>query len=135
MAHTGWRSRTRRSAHESLGGAARSPPERPRDLLLLGHPYVGGTRGSPTAGARRYVALVREPNNPADRNAVQIWDPRQNAQVAWVPRELAKQLAPSLDRGTVFQTLVTGGDTDPERPRICVLVIARMPAIVGSVEG
>ncbi|KAF8135787.1 SNF2 family N-terminal domain-containing protein [Boletus edulis] len=51
-------------------------------------------------GPGEQVRLVREPNNRYDRNAIQV----QNiggAQVGHIPRNVASQLAPLLDRGLV----------------------------------
>ena len=40
----------------------------------------------------RRLALVREPENPHDPNAVAIWDERQRVQAGYVPAEVAPEL-------------------------------------------
>ncbi len=41
----------------------------------------------------RPLALVREPDNPHDPNAVGIWNEERSLQVGYVPREVAPELA------------------------------------------
>jgi hypothetical protein len=66
--------------------------------------------------------LTREPNNPADRNAIQIYrivfsdvpdTPKLGEQLGYLSRELAEELAPRMDeRGSVLMAKikeVTGG--------------------------
>ena len=61
---------------------------------------------------REQVFLVREPDNPFDSNAVKVvrWD---HQQFGYLERELAKVLAPTMDRfGRFFKARVsrlTGG--------------------------
>jgi HIRAN domain len=66
--------------------------------------------------------LVREPNNPADRNAIQVKrlissdvpdKPRQGELLGYLSRDLAERLAPQMDDGFVLMariTEVTGGE-------------------------
>jgi HIRAN domain len=46
----------------------------------------------------RRLVLRRDPENPHDANAIAV-DSAAGAQVGWVPRELAAELAPDLDAG------------------------------------
>ena len=74
---------------------------------------AAGLRVSPVAGAGRHHAaalaleeaapggpleLRRDPGNPHDANAIAVHLPG-GAQVGWVPREIAAELAPALDAG------------------------------------
>jgi single-stranded-DNA-specific exonuclease len=62
---------------------------------------------------REQVFLIREPDNPFDPNAIKVirWD---HQQVGYVNRELAKVLAPRMDRYGEFikanVSYLTGGD-------------------------
>jgi hypothetical protein len=53
------------------------------------------------------VALGREPGNPYDKNAIAVFRKdrrsRQTYQVGYVPKELAKELAPLMDVGMILQ--------------------------------
>lgn len=73
--------------------------------------YVAGVTKRPDAlrsplfSAGREVALVREPNNRHDRNAVSVWDTRRTVQLGFVPRETAAEIAATADeyRGFVIR--------------------------------
>ncbi|KAG6378256.1 putative DNA repair protein rad5 [Boletus reticuloceps] len=80
---------------------ATNEPE-PADELycVLKTSIVGVQYYKGLVGPGEQVRLVREPNNRYDRNAIQV----QNiggAQVGHIPRNVASQLAPLLDRGLV----------------------------------
>jgi hypothetical protein len=45
-----------------------------------------------------FVSLVRDYDNPVDRNAIAVYWSGQ--QLGFVPREIAQLLAPELDTGT-----------------------------------
>jgi len=59
------------------------------------------------------VFLVREPDNPYDKNAIRVERPAGGAEIGYIPRELARQIATQLDSigGIVEATVVelTGG--------------------------
>jgi single-stranded-DNA-specific exonuclease len=75
-----------------------------------------------TEGER--LSLIRDPDNPFDPNAVKVvrWDRQQ---IGFLDRELARIMAPKMDRygGTFVATVkrVTGGDF----PRSCLGVVVR----------
>jgi HIRAN domain-containing protein len=50
------------------------------------------------------LVLRRDPGNEHDPNAIAV-DTRGGAQVGWVPRELAAEVAPELDRGEVWSAI------------------------------
>ena len=52
------------------------------------------------------LELRREPDNPHDPNAIQVHPSDGGAQVGWVPRELAAELAPELDAGRPWSAVV-----------------------------
>jgi hypothetical protein len=54
----------------------------------------------------RPLELRREPGNPHDQNAIQVHPTDGGAQVGWVPRELAAELAPELDAGRPWSAVV-----------------------------
>lgn len=43
--------------------------------------------------------LIRQPKNPHDRNAVEVWFRDGRLQLGHLPRELAAEIAPLMDRG------------------------------------
>jgi hypothetical protein len=53
--------------------------------------------GSDAVAPGRPLELRRDPANPHDPNAIQVHPADGGAQVGWVPRELAAELAPELD--------------------------------------
>jgi len=88
---------------------ARDAPE----LVALGLRIAGvaGARAhhsealdSPDVEPGRPLALRRDPHNPHDPNAIAV--EAGGAQVGWVPRELAVELAPELDAGRPWTALV-----------------------------
>ena len=56
-----------------------------------------------TPGKR--LILRRDPENPHDPNAIAV-DAPSGDQVGWVPRELAEELAPEVDRGGPLSAIV-----------------------------
>jgi hypothetical protein len=52
------------------------------------------------------LLLRRDPDNPHDPNAIQVHPAGGGAQVGWVPRELAVELAPELDAGRPWAAVV-----------------------------
>ncbi len=53
---------------------------------------------SPAFAPGQPVALVPEPRNPYDRNAIGVWDKDRRAQVGYVPRELAPGIGQAIRR-------------------------------------
>ena len=56
-------------------------------------------------GPGRPLALRRDPDNPHDPGAIAV-DAPGGAQVGWVPREIAAELAPALDAGEPWAAVV-----------------------------
>jgi HIRAN domain len=80
-----------------------------------------GLRIAPVAGAGQHhgdalltdavrpgqpLLLRRDPANEHDPNAIQVHPADGGAQVGWVPRELAAELAPELDAGRAWAAVV-----------------------------
>jgi hypothetical protein len=64
------------------------------------------------------LELRRDPDNPHDRNAIQVHPDAGGAQVGWVPRELAAELAPELDAGRAWSAVVLREQRrSPREPR------------------
>jgi hypothetical protein len=88
---------------------ARDAPElTARGLLVVG--VAGAARHHAEAIASDVVApgspleMRRDPGNEHDPNAIAVHAGR--AQVGWVPREVAAELAPELDEGRPWSALV-----------------------------
>ena len=85
---------------------------------------------SADVGPGRPLALRRDPENPHDPNAIAVHVAR-GEQVGWVPRELAEELAPELDRGGPLAAIVLREQRhSPRDPRHgLTMLLARAPAI------
>jgi HIRAN domain len=57
-------------------------------------------------GPGAVLELRRDVNNPHDPNAIAVHGPGGGEQVGWVPRELAEEIAPSLDAGRAWSAVV-----------------------------
>jgi hypothetical protein len=75
------------------------------------------------------LALVREPDNPHDANAIAVH--AGGAHVGFVPRELAAEIAPALDAGERWSAVVLREQSaSPRDPRTGVtMLLARAPSI------
>jgi hypothetical protein len=97
--------------------------------------HVAGVAGAGQHHAEALVAAViepgdalelrRDPDNEHDPNAIQVL--AAGAQLGWVPRELAEQLAPALDRGEAWSAIVLREHRrSPRNPRdgLTMLLVA-----------
>ncbi len=66
------------------------------------------------SGERLNVQLIRRPDNPYDRNAIEIHVPALGAQIGHVDRANAARLAPRMDAGDRFFAQVLWCRIDPE---------------------
>jgi hypothetical protein len=62
--------------------------------------------GSDAVAPGAALELRRDPDNPHDTNAIQVHPADGGAQVGWVPRELAAELAPELDADRPWSAVV-----------------------------
>jgi hypothetical protein len=62
-------------------------------IPVAGVTFRPGNVGDTSFDPGRRLALVPEPENEHDPNAVAIWNEQRTRQVGYVPRELAPELA------------------------------------------
>jgi hypothetical protein len=76
------------------------------------------------------LVLRRDPANPHDGNAIAV-DTADGAQLGWVPRELAAELAPALDAGTPWSAIALREQrASPRDPRTGVTMLLAAAASV-----
>jgi hypothetical protein len=72
-----------------------------------GYPNTVARIADLTAGGETVPGkLMRDPNNPHDPNAVKVVCVAAGGHIGHLPRNVAAQLAPVLDRGTEYAVLV-----------------------------
>lgn len=69
-----------------------------KSFTIMGSSFVNGATGLiDRLKPGQMLALLRQPNNPADKNAIAImWGSRG---LGWIPRGLAAEIAPLMDSG------------------------------------
>lgn len=77
-------------------------------------------RTNTTCTKHTQVALVRQPENPKDSNAIQVIDTARNAILGYLPREIAQHLSGLLDAGSVK---VTATVDEPESVAAAVPIL------------
>ena len=90
---------------------------------------------SDAAGPGRPLELRRDPGNQYDANAIAVL--AGGVQVGWVPRELAEEIAPAIDRGEPYSALVLREQrASPRDPRTgLTMLLAAAPSIELRVRG
>jgi HIRAN domain-containing protein len=85
---------------------------------------------SDAAAPGRPLVLRRDPANTHDANAIAV-DTVDGAQLGWVPRELAAELAPELDARTPWSAVALREQrASPRDPRTGVtMLLAAAPAV------
>ena len=96
---------------ESGSYLARDAPELlARGLRVAGVAGAGAHHadalGSDAVAPGRPLELRRDPDNLHDPNAIQVLPSDGGAQLGWVPRELAAELAPDFDAGRPWSAVV-----------------------------
>ena len=76
----------------ATGDAVRWSDRRLRVVKLAGSSYRGDALQDDGFAPGRRLALVPEPDNPHDPNAVGIWDADRRVQAGYVPGEVAPEL-------------------------------------------
>ena len=99
------------------------------DLVVDAEKAALGWSGDQVANesAEVAVALVRNPDNEHDANAVEVHVPalgRRRSMVGHLPRDLAARIGPSMDRGDQWDAHVAHVLIDPEHPDRPGLLIA-----------
>ena len=84
----------------------------------------------------RPLVLRRDPDNEHDPNAIAV-DSEDGAQVGWVPRELAAEIAPAIDGGAVWSAMVLREQrASPRDPRTGItMLLAAAPKLELRVRG
>ena len=91
----------------ATGERVRWEDERIRVIPVAGVSYRPGALEDPSFDPGRRVALVPEPENPHDPNAVAIWNEERTTQLGYVPAEVAPEL--TGDEQAVSLWRVEGG--------------------------
>jgi HIRAN domain len=76
----------------ATGEAVRWSDPRLRVVKVAGSSYRADALQDDAFAPGRRLALVREPDNPHDPNAVGIWDAERRVQAGYVPADVAPQL-------------------------------------------
>ena len=94
---------------------------------LQGARYTTGAGKDILSNLRRddKLDLEREPSNPHDSNAIQV--KRAGHHLGYVPKEIARELAPRIDEGDCFICLLL--DNNPKNPRMRIRLhpLKRLP--------
>ncbi len=93
--------------------------------------WHGDALASHAAAPGSPLVLVRDTGNEHDANAVAVHLALTGEQLGWVPRDLAAELAPELDAGTVWSaTVLRERRASPRDPRTGVtMLLARAGAL------
>ncbi len=79
---------------------------------------------SDAAGPGSPLVLARDPVNEHDANAIAVHLALTAEQLGWVPRELARELAPSIDAGDPWSAVVLREQrASPRDPRTGVTML------------
>jgi hypothetical protein len=78
-----------------------------RVVPVAGVSFRAEALDDPSFEPGKRVALVREPDNPHDPNAVAVWNEERTLQLGYVPREVAPEL--TGDEQAVALWRVEGG--------------------------
>jgi len=107
-----WLERSRDGRGYNLRDAATDEPVRWEDprirvVAAAGVSFRPEALDDPSFDPGRRLALVREPENEHDPNAVAIWNEARTVQVGYVPREVASELEGSEQAVSIWR--VDGG--------------------------
>lgn len=67
-----------------------------------------------------WFCLVREPDNKCDSNAIRV--EIADFFMGYVPKEVAEELAPLMDSGSVYQAEFVGINRHPRKPLVGITV-------------
>jgi hypothetical protein len=93
--------------------------------------WHGEALASDAAAPGSPLVLYRDPGNEHDEHAIAVHLALTGEQLGWVPRDLAAELAPELDAGTVWSaTVLRERRASPRDPRTGVtMLLARAGAL------
>ena len=103
----------------ATGEAVRWNDERLRVVKLAGASYRAEALQDDAFAPGRRLALVREPDNEHDPNAVGIWDGQRRIQAGYVPAELASEVRGDEQALSLWEFL----DDDKRRIGLRVLLV------------
>ena len=121
-----WLERGERGFHlrdASTGERVRWEDERLRVVAAAGVSYRPEALPDPSFDPGSRLALVPEPSNEHDPNAVAVWNEERTLQLGYVPREVAPQLAGDEQAVSLWRVegglrvLIAPGDAWIGRPR------------------
>lgn len=72
--------------------------------LVAGFPYYDGPEAEPLLEEGMPLLLNREPHNPHDRNAIEVW--AGDAKLGYVPRSANKTVARMMDKGIAVEACI-----------------------------
>jgi hypothetical protein len=107
-----WLERTRdgfRARDAATDELVRMDDPRLRVVKVAGVSYRMDAVQDDAFAAGRRVALVAEPDNEHDPNAIAIWDADRRTQAGYVPAETARELRPDDWQGVVVQEFFDAG--------------------------
>lgn len=104
-------------------------------LSVAGVSYRPEALDSPAFALGRRVALVREPTNQYDRNAVAVWDDAKTIQLGYLPRAIAATFAPLLDSGDARAAMVVWEHRDTQGTRLGVNLLTAPPLVLDHLCG
>jgi hypothetical protein len=106
------------------GEAVRWEDPRLRVVKVAGVSYRGDALQDDAFAPGRPLALVPEPDNPHDANAVAVWDAERRLQAGYVPAEVAPELAGDEQAVALWEFLEDG-----RRIGLRILIAARDSSI------
>jgi hypothetical protein len=99
-------------------------------LSVAGVTYRPEAVDHPAFALGRRVALVREPTNHYDANAVGVWDEAKTIQLGYLPRAIAAMFAPLLDSGDARAAMVVWEHRDTQGTRLGVNLLTAPPLVL-----
>lgn len=99
-------------------------------LSVAGVTYRPEALDHPAFALGRRVALVREPTNQYDRNAVGVWDEAMTIQLGYLPQAVAPTFASLLDAGDARAAMVVWEHRDTRGTRLGVNLLTAPPQVM-----
>ena len=99
-------------------------------LSVAGVSYRPEALDNPAFALGRRVALVREPGNQYDHNAVGVWDEEKSVQLGFLPRAIVATFAPLLDSGDGRAAMVVWEHRDTKGNRLGVNLLTAPPQVM-----
>lgn len=96
----------------------------PLTVKLAGVSFAGAQENIKAFGSpdTHWLALVREPGNAHDPNAIRVVEPSCERYVGYIPRKMAEELAPLMDAGRRLAARFVCLNRHPRHARIGLTV-------------